>query len=110
VNGWRHGWVFDRRLVLGGVVALVLVAAGVGGYAIAASRGVDVGSAELAATHSGEERGAAAGRRDGFARGFAATRDRAYESAYHDAYVSAFRNEFQNAGLSAPVKVKVRQP
>jgi hypothetical protein len=110
VDGWRRGWGFDRPLMLGAVIVLILLAAGVGGYAIASSKGVDVEAAQLAATRLGEHRGAAAGRRDGFARGFAATRDRAYRSAYRDAYVSAFRKQFEDAGLAAPVSVKVRRP
>jgi hypothetical protein len=71
---------------------------------------VDVDAAQVAAWRSGEERGTAAGRRDGFARGFKATRDRAYRAAYGEAYVSAYRRQFERAGLPAPAVVKVRRP
>jgi hypothetical protein len=96
--------------VVGVAIGLVVMAAGVGGYAIAASKGVDIEAAQLAATRSGETRGTAAGTHDGFARGFKATRDRAYRAAYREAYVSAYRNEFERAELPAPAEVKVRWP
>jgi hypothetical protein len=110
VYGWRHIWGFRRRPLVAGIVVLVVLAAGVGGYAIAASKGIDVEAVQLAATRSGEERGTDAGRRAGYARGFEATRDRAYQAAYRERYVAAFRNQFEEAGLAAPAKVSVPRP
>ena len=107
---WRRIRGFDRRYVVGVLVVLFVVAAGIAGYAIASSKGVDVEAAQVAATRSGEERGTAEGRRNGFARGFKATRDRAYHAAYRETYASAYRSEFERAGLAVPDDVTVKRP
>jgi hypothetical protein len=110
VDALRRSWGSGRQAVVGVLSVLLLLGAGIGGYAIAAPKGVDVEAAQLAASRSGEERGTAAGSRDGFARGFKATRDRAYRAAYREAYISAYRSQFERAGLLAPAEVKVRRP
>jgi hypothetical protein len=110
VDGWRRIRGSARQAVVGMLIVLLLLAAGISCYAIAAAKGVDIEAAQVAALRAGEERGTAAGRRDGFARGFKATRDRAYRAAYREAYVSAYLSQFERAGLPAPADIKVRRP
>jgi hypothetical protein len=101
---------FDPRVVVGGVVILAVILAGVGGYVIADSKGVNVQAAQTAAMRAGEKRGTAQGAREGYARGFKATRHHAYLAAYRQAYGSAYRGEFERAGLPAPEQVTVHGP
>lgn len=97
----------SRRRALA-LVAIVILAVGAAGYAIGASKGVEVGPAELAGMAAGEQEGIAAGGRAGYESGFEPARERAYDAAYRKAYRAAYRDEFDQADLAAPSSVPVR--
>ncbi len=95
----------DRRRALALAAVVALVAIGVAGYAIGASKAVEVGAAEQAGISAGEQRGTAEGAREGYASTFKPARERAYDLAYRKAYRTAYLDEFEKADLAAPSSV-----
>jgi hypothetical protein len=105
IRGRRH-----RRFLIATGVALLILGAGIAGYALATSKGVDSSADQVAAAHAGEKRGKAQGAKQGFARGFESARHHAYRAAYRHAYLAAYRAQFETAGLSIPGQVAVKGP
>lgn len=91
------------------VVALLLAAAGYGGYLLG-KPGVDPEALRAAAIAEGREAGAERGAKQGYERGFGSARDRTYESAYAAAYREAYASEFERAGLDVPQRIEVPEP
>lgn len=95
------------RTVLVFATILALVAVGVAGYALGASRVVEIHSAELAGVAAGAQRGTDVGAHEGYASAFKPARERAYDAAYRDAYRAAYRDEFERADLREPRDIPV---
>ncbi len=87
-----------------------IIAVGVLGYSLGASRLGDAETAQQAGMTAGELRGTAAGSREGYASAFRPAREQAYRATYRKAYTAAYRAAFEKADLPAPRHVTVQGP